>query len=397
MASEVLPRGDISRIRGYHEKRRARLGVRDAFGTVSGDLRRSAPRAITQSRLNSCILSAMLFIVALWILATPLFALQTRPRFRWEPRQILQPSHGPAPEFSPGKQASYSPDGNHLAILYPVFENDSPTGHIIEFWNTRSWQIESTITEQATNGDLILVWSPVSTQVVVVSGWPGTAIRIWDVRSRTVVRSLEGHGFRVNSIAWSPDAALIASTTEGTIDLWDANKGVHLKSIGSGAWECHALAWSQDSKRIAAACADIGFSRTRRLHDEFRIWDVASGRLVKSLSMPINSGYGLHAIAWSPDLTQVISLNASGSSTLVYDLRVRRVKRVPLKSLAWSPDSRYIVVADQHMISIWNAEDGTIVQLANGTFACWSPDSRNIALTGKDGFVHIWTRIDIAN
>lgn len=125
-------------------------------------------------------------ILRLGFLSSALLAGQaTSPLIRWEQLRILQQSPGPT-------KAAYSPDGKRLAIWRRVFENNTQTGCIIEFWDTRSWQIERTIKQQTTNGDVDLVWSPLSTHVAILSGWPSTAITIWDLQSRTVVQKLGG-------------------------------------------------------------------------------------------------------------------------------------------------------------------------------------------------------------
>jgi len=69
--------------------------------------------------------------------------------------------------------------------------------------------------------------------------------------------------------------------------------------------------------------------------------------------------------------------------------------RSKVKSLAWSPDSRYIAAGYQRALSIWAAEDGSfIAKLPGGPFAGWSPGNRSIASTTEDGSVRIWTRKD---
>jgi len=58
-------------------------------------------------------------------------------------------------------------------------------------------------------------------RLLASGSWGGTIIRLWDVASGQLVRTLEGHTSRVHSVAFAPDGHLLASGSgDGTIRLW---------------------------------------------------------------------------------------------------------------------------------------------------------------------------------
>jgi WD40 repeat protein len=66
----------------------------------------------------------------------------------------------------------------------------------------------------------------------IVSGATDDAIKIWNLETGELVRTLTDHTDGVNSICYSPDDKYIASSShDGTIKIWDATTGNLLHTL----------------------------------------------------------------------------------------------------------------------------------------------------------------------
>jgi WD40-like Beta Propeller Repeat len=102
----------------------------------------------------------------------------------------------------------------------------------------------------------------------------------------------------------------------------------------------------------------------------------------------IGPGY-IAAISWSPDGTQLAYIAARGVFVLTPATGVTRFlgacacSKIPVSGVAWSPNGRYIAVANLDQLQLWSPDGGrtkTIVTLPSGyAFSpSWSPDSNRL-------------------
>src|SRR5262249_43711431 len=113
-----------------------------------------------------------------------------------------------------------------------------------------------------------------------------------------LIRTLTGHKHAVGSLAFTPDASVLASAggEDRMVMLWNPETGQLLRTLGGHGNIVYEIAFAPDGKRLASASGErVG-----------RLWDVAAGELVAAFS-----GGGL-CVAWAPDGKSLASGGANG-------------------------------------------------------------------------------------
>jgi WD40 repeat protein len=120
-----------------------------------------------------------------------------------------------------------SPDGTLLAAAVGA---PGQEGEAI-VWDLR--QGGSPRTYPTTGPATAVAFSNAATMLAV--GDANRVVRLYDSRSGTLLRTLEGHNAAIVGVALSPDGALVASASaDGIVRLWDARSGAPLLTWTSG-------------------------------------------------------------------------------------------------------------------------------------------------------------------
>jgi WD40 repeat protein len=218
-----------------------------------------------------------------------------------------------------------------------------------------------------------VAWSP--NGALIASGSRDNTVQIWDPGSGKNLNTYTGHTLPVYGVAWSPDSKYIASgSVDTTVQVWTALTGQLLFTYSGHKGAVHGVAWSPDGKKIASASDD----------GTVKVYNAVTGDQLYS--------YGGHtaavwAVAWSPDSKRIASGSwdttvqvwdaASGSRFMTYIGHFNYVV-----GLAWSPDGKHIVSgAWDHTAQVWDAASGNRKFIYRGhqdilQAVAWSPDGK---------------------
>lgn len=187
------------------------------------------------------------------------------------------------------------------------------------------------------------------------------------------------------------------------IEIWDVSAGQMLTVIAGFSYlQSNAMFWGPDRRTLATIVYDPS-----SLSGHAEIWDAPTGRRLSSFTLPVlTRGFPPSPAAWLPD-GRFLSLGLdvysidTGERQMSYHADGNRVEAV-----AWSPDGKHLAVAtvvrepglyapSTNTIFILDAVDGTqrfkhrAGGRASGMDLAFSPDSRYLLVT-TNGSVEVW-------
>ncbi len=235
-------------------------------------------------------------------------------------------------------------------------------------------------------------------------------VDIRDTRTWELQRSIDTHdqstsrNYNTKGIALSPDGKSLAYMTDsGDVQLWSTISGTLIKKLSEPVGLPVGVQWSPDGKKIAAGSTDA-----------VRIWDVASGKVLRSF--PATGD-----VAFSRD--GKILGTAGADNAFLFDIASgRKIRLFQDKSgvngpIAISPDGRYVATggedpnwhfapvaaleseaAHRLKLKLWSVRTGKLIRMFPGHYSDdggtlvlqFTPDGRKLFSAGE-GYVALWS------
>ncbi len=291
-----------------------------------------------------------------------------------------------------GTDAAISPDGKYLL-----------TGKIKGGFSL--WDIsKGTMTSQYT-AEIATLWGVGTIPVAftpdgkyLLAG--GKAIRVWDLASGKVIRTI-GHDTAA-AISISSDGNKVLSKRPNHMSLYDVNNGHiisewRLPALGPQ----HGIKLSPDGKYALS-----GYTRGK-----MALWDVSAGKVVNTFKGSYSFPALISSVAFSPDGKYALSGGSDGSVRL-WDIfsgvELRTIKAHTgfngTFSVTFSPDGRYILSAggSDGLVKLWDSSTGSEVRtfrpfggISSGlpqaiVYVAFSPDGKQIISMVSDASIKIF-------
>jgi WD40 repeat protein len=238
---------------------------------------------------------------------------------------------------------TFSPDGNRLLTA-------NPWDPLVRLWNVADGTLVRTFEGHA-SGIWSVAFSPDGRRIL--TGSEDRTARVWDAETGELIWNFDEHPSRVASVAFSPDGTC-ALTGAGSLDwsdpiahLWDLNTGALMRSF-EGGFQCE---FSRDGSQV----------RTGNGRGDVRAYEISSGNLIRSLSLPWGD------FAFSPDDKLVLTFNfaptsAGGDATLTDVMTGQRLLSLDwhgewVRAAFW-PGGHYVLTCgDDGVARLWDIRD----------------------------------------
>ncbi len=292
--------------------------------------------------------------------------------------------------FNQMRQVALSPQGDRAAALIQGQGDQSP----LAIWQVPDGRI---IFQREAVPAIALAWSP-DGETLALGEWGGR-IQVLRAADGQEVLNWPTQTEQVQSLAYSPDGALLASSSMSRVDIWQARDGRLVKHLQvPGGW-ADSLRFSQNGERLAALTGD----------GTVRVWHVPANSEGdwKELGQFAASNYDNDSILdFMPDGQSLAITEPAGSvpPSQVWLWRVGEpdsyqhlsTAQGVITTLRLSPDGSQLVCGmTDGTLRRWQMPEGKPLPVLEGGASGiasldFSADGHVLISASWDGTIHVW-------
>jgi WD40 repeat protein len=299
-------------------------------------------------------------------------------------QRIAQVAHG---HWGPCR---FSPDGKLVA---------GGSGAQVEVRDARTLELRRTL--RGARGPrgypLSLAFTSDSQRIVVIFG--GRRLVMFHVETGAAQWSIDlPDSEYVVSIALSHDDATVATAEQkGRVGLWDATTGTRLGELLTQTDKrVDAVAFSPTAKLLAIGC---GYSvGVWDIDTQAELWKREKTTTVTNVAFSTDGHRLAYSLLSAPKQIEIVNASNGDLQTTVIPPHLTGVLRNAITALAFSPDGQLLVTGDEHGIVEWHDSEtgetnsGPLGEPVEGELlgSAVSPDGALIATSGAAGTVSVW-------
>lgn len=144
----------------------------------------------------------------------------------------------------------------------------------------------------------------------LVSGGDDKAIKVWDIATGKLQKTLQSDSGKIRSLAISPDGKTVVSgSADRMVRIWNPITGKRLAILKGHEYDVTAVAISEDGKTLASGSWGM-----------VKVWDIATGKLKFTLpddTLPKDLTIGPVTISNEPARTGRVEISQNGKTAII--------------------------------------------------------------------------------
>jgi WD40 repeat protein len=222
-------------------------------------------------------------------------------------------------------------------------------------------------------------------------------LKVWETSTGLELRTLYGHTYGANAVAFSPDGHVLASAGPDNLKLWDVETGHQIRTL-EGVTSQPTIAFSPDGRWLVLGQTD----------GTLVIWDILHD--YKPRTQPAHSG-PITALTISAD-SQWLASGSADLSAKTWSLPTGKLNRTlsghkdQLTGISFSPDGQAIATSSldstlrvwssatgiqiHQLTSAWGDPDQTHLHVGSLFSVAFSPDGKSLLAGDYSGTYSIW-------